>query len=43
MAVKLEPLFVVRTIALHVPEPLLQVAVPSSHHSCRLTAVNELG
>jgi hypothetical protein len=43
MAVKLEPLFVVRTIALHVPEPLLQVAVPSSHHCCRLTAVNELG
>jgi hypothetical protein len=43
MPAKLAPPSVVRTIAPHVPEPVRHRAVPSSHHSSRLTAVNELG
>jgi hypothetical protein len=43
MPTKLEPPSVVRTIALQVPEPVRHRAVPSIHHSSRLTAVNEVG
>jgi hypothetical protein len=43
MPTKLEPPSVVRMMASQVPEPLRHRAVPSSHHSSRLTDVNEAG
>jgi hypothetical protein len=43
MPAKLAPPSVVRTIAPQVPELVRHRAVPSIHHSWRLTAVNDLG
>ena len=43
MPEKLAPPLVVRRIASQIPCPDAHRAVPSTHHSSRLTAVNELG
>ncbi len=42
MPAKLEPPSVVRTIAPQIPGPVRHRALPSNHHSSRLTAVNEV-